>query len=139
MIVFGLIIMTTEELIEPAQVRQGHLDSRRGGRSGGLRRRGVRQRLDRAEGSGPLGDGLGVDNMFARAFFDGLADPRQRVLGQELQDAHEPPRARRGAVELLQRRAELGEARRQRPVAKRRRSRGRPACDPGSPGNGSDL
>src|SRR4029453_587267 len=56
--------------------------------------------------------------MLTSTFFNSLTHARQGMFGQELQDAHIPPRAGHRTVELLQRGAEVGEARRQRPVAK---------------------
>lgn len=105
-----------QEQVEPAQVRGRHPDHRRAighlrrPRPGGDRRQGV-DPADHRVGRGMPGGAAGLDR---------LADARQRVLGEQLQDPGVLPRAGRAAVLRLEVRAERAERGRQRPVAEHR-------------------
>ena len=74
-------------MVEPAQVRQRHLDvgdrARFGWRHGTAARRGLGER------TGPLDDRLGAGEGLALTRLDGPGHAGQGVLAQQLQDPHE--------------------------------------------------
>ena len=63
------------------------------------------------------GDSLGRDDAIAAASVDGLFDPREGVLCQQLQHANEVPSARQRPVAFFKTLAQLIKCRRQTPVA----------------------
>ena len=63
-----------------------------------------------------LDHSFGTDQLLAAASLDRLTHVVQRMIGQQLQDPHEPPRAGYRTVVFFQLGTELGEAGRELPV-----------------------
>ena len=63
------------------------------------------------------GNAFGRDDAVAAASVDGLFDPREGMLRQQLQHANEVPSARQRTVPCFETLAQLGKGRRQTPIA----------------------
>ncbi len=61
----------------------------------------LRLRFTGGEGARLLDDRFGADQLLAAAVLDRLTHAVQRMIDQELQDSHEPPRAGSRPVVLL--------------------------------------
>ena len=106
-----------QELIEAAQVRERHMDLRhRGQLRGPTAAKHTHPRFTGSEGARSLDHSFGTDQLLAAAGLDRLPHAGQRMIGQQLQDPHEPPCAGHRAVVFFQLGTELGEAGRKLPV-----------------------
>ena len=76
----------------------------------------MRPRLTGSQGAGSLDHGFGTDQVLAAASLDRLTHAVQRMIGQQLQDPHEPPCAGCRTVVFFQLGTELDEAGGELPV-----------------------
>ena len=105
-----------QELIEATQVRERHVDLLRCCQLRGPTWLLMRPRFTGGESTGSLDHSFGTDQVLAAASLDRLTHVVQRMIGQQLQDPHEPPRAGYRTVVFFQLGTELGEAGRELPV-----------------------